>query len=277
MLTIVELSVLDRVLNVDEEKEKCAKKLLKPIHNSGVISNIVAKRWSLTCTASSVSHSDPFMRAALECIAHIPRGVSKFDTDFTKASDAVTKRQAYNMISEHYAMRQDSLFPDRFLDLNLAIMKHVLLDRDDTALQAMQLNMILLPDRQKDELRRLLKFMQAAVEDNELVLNSQNDNESIVLTQFTDCIVKHKELDWSMASILVTFLMHEVEQIFSVPEGFREKVDCRIHENKDGVVNAPEGNLELFICTSHVCSNHCYSTKTILNYLALEEMYIFVE
>ena len=72
------------------------------------------------------------MRAALECIAHIPRGVSEFDIDFTKASDHVTKRQAYIMIIEHYAMRQDSLFPDRFLDLNLAIMKLMLLGREDT-------------------------------------------------------------------------------------------------------------------------------------------------
>ena len=244
MLTIVELSFLDGVLNVDKEQEKCAKKILKPLHNSGLVSSIVAKQWSLTCTASSVSHSDPFMRAALECIANIPRGVSKFDTDFTKASDPSTKLQAYNMICEHYAMRHDSLFPDRFLDLNLAIMKHVLLDREDTALQAMQLNMILLPDRQKDELRRLLKFMLAAVEDNELVLDSQHGNESIVLTHFTDRVVKHKGLDWNMASILVTFLMHQVEQIFTVPEGFREKVNSRIHENKDGVVTAPEGNLK---------------------------------
>lgn len=171
LLTKVDLSFLDGVLT--EEKEKSAKKFIKNSHIGGVVSNIVAKHWSMRCSARSASHSDPFMKAALELIAHIPRGISKFDTDFTKSSDPVTKLQAYNMICEHYTGKLDSLIPERFLDLNVAIMQLIMADREESALDAMQLNMILLPGRQKAELQRLLRFMAAAVHDSELNLDPQ--------------------------------------------------------------------------------------------------------
>lgn len=172
LLTKVDLSFLDGVLT--EEKDKSTKKLLKPsCHSSGVVSNIVAKHWSMRCSARSASHTDPFMKAALEVIAHIPRGISKFDTDFTKSSDPVTKLQAYNMICEHYSGKLDALIPERFLDLNVAIMQLILSERLNAALHAMQLNMVLLPGRQKAELQRLLKFMSAVVLEQDLILDPQ--------------------------------------------------------------------------------------------------------
>ena len=77
------------------------------------------------------------------------------------------------MISEYYAMRADSLFPERFMDLNMSVMNLVLQEKDLSAVQAMQLVMILLPDRLREELKRLIKFMAAAAEDNELQLDKQ--------------------------------------------------------------------------------------------------------
>ena len=167
LLTIIELSFLDGVLT----EEKQSKKLSKPLHGS-VVSNILAKQWNQHCLTNG-PHRDPFMHAALNCIAHIPRGISKFDTDFTKSCDPVTKLQAFNMISEYFAMRADPLFPERFIDLNMSVMNLVLQEKDLSALQAMQLVMMLLPDRQREELKRLLKFMAAAAEDNELQLDAQ--------------------------------------------------------------------------------------------------------
>jgi len=169
LLTIVDLSFLDGVLT--EEKEKCSKKTYKPYGTP--VSNIVAKHWSMRCSAKSASHTDRYMKAALEVIAHLPRGISKFDTDFTKSSDPVTKLQAYNMICEHYSGKLESLFPERFVDLNVAIMQLVLSGREEAALQAMQLNLVLLPPRSKAELQRLLTFMAAAVQDPELQLDPQ--------------------------------------------------------------------------------------------------------
>ena len=167
LLTIIELSFLDGVLT----EEKSSKKPSRPAHGS-VVSNLLAKHWNQQCITNGL-HKDPFMHAALDCIAHIPRGISKFDTDFTKSCDPVTKLQAFNMISEYYSMRADALFPERFVDLNMSVMNLVLQEKDLNAQQAMQLVMILLPDRIREELRRLLKFMAAAAEDNELQLDTQ--------------------------------------------------------------------------------------------------------
>ena len=166
LLTIIELHFLDGVLT--EEKSR---KLSKPVQGS-VVSNMLAKHWNQQCLTNG-PHRDPFMQAALDCIAHIPRGISRFDTDFTKSCDPVTKLQAFNMIAEYYAMRADALFPERFMDLNMSVMNLVLQEKDLNAIQAMQLVMILLPDRIREELKRLLKFMAAAAEDNELQLDRQ--------------------------------------------------------------------------------------------------------
>ena len=77
------------------------------------------------------------------------------------------------MISEYYSMRADPLFPERFVDLNMSVMNLVLQEKDLSALQAMQLVMILVPDRLREELKRLLRFMAAAAEDNEIQLDRQ--------------------------------------------------------------------------------------------------------
>ena len=180
LLTLIDLSFVEGILVDEKEKVKSAKKTPRAFYNSGIVSNIVAKQWSITCATSSASHTDTYMRAALECIAHIPRGLSKFDTDFTKSCDPVTKLQAYNMICEHYSLKMEPLFPEKFVDLNLAIMKHVLSDRNDLALNAMQLNMILLPEKQRDELRRLVKFMAAASRDTDLHLDNQVNINSLL-------------------------------------------------------------------------------------------------
>lgn len=166
LLTIVELHFLDGVLT--EEKSK---KLSKPVQGS-VVTNMLARHWNQHCLTHG-PHKDPFMQAALDCIAHIPRGISRFDTDFTNACDPVTKLQAFNMISEYYSMKADPLFPERLIDLNMSVMNLVLQEKDLNALQAMQLVLILLPNRVRQELKRLLKFMAAAAEDNELQLDGE--------------------------------------------------------------------------------------------------------
>ncbi|KAL4233179.1 DEP domain-containing protein 7 [Mactra antiquata] len=234
LLTLVDISFLDGVLT-EEKQDKQKRKVVKP-HRSGIVSNIVAKQWSMKCSARSASHTDPFMRSALDCIAHIPRGVSKFDTDFSKGNDPVTKLQAYNMICEHYAMRPDSIFPERFLDLNLSIIKLILSERYDSALHAMQLNMILLPGRQREELRRLLEFLSVAVSDTSLNLDPQGDNEQTVLNNFSDCILKHKGLPKDLSIAVVQFLIKYASRVFTLPSGFKERVDSRIEELKEGVV-----------------------------------------
>ncbi|KAH3726397.1 DEP domain-containing protein 7-like [Dreissena polymorpha] len=238
LLTIVDLSFLDGVLTEEKEKDKSGKKAFKPYGTP--VSNIVAKHWSLRCSAKSATHTDPYMKAALEVIAHLPRGISKFDTDFTQSSDPVTKLQAYNMICEHYNGKLDSLFPERFADLNISIMQLVMLGKEEAAVQAMQLNMVLLPSRQKAELQRLLNFMAAAVQDPELKLDLENENESVVLTHLSDSVLKHKGLAWDLSSVLVQFLVKNAGSVFTIPAGFREKVDSRTREMQVGIVPVVE-------------------------------------
>ena len=63
----------------------------------------------------------------------------------------------------------------------------------------------------------------------------------MVLANFTDFVIKHKGLLFNLATSLTEFLVKNVEQIFTVPTTFREKVEMRIKEEKQGVVPIVKG------------------------------------
>ena len=69
----------------------------------------------------------------------------------------------------------------------------------------------------------------------------QEDNETVVLLNFTDCVVKHKGLHKNLASILVTFFVHHVDEMFKTPSGFNEKLNKRVEVEKQGRISPVQG------------------------------------
>lgn len=157
LLTIIDLPILDGLL-AEEKPRKSMKANL-------VISNVVAKHWNMPVTAGS-KMDDPFMRSALNCIECLPQGLSVLEKDFTKESTPSSKIQAFHFMDEHYHTIEEPLLPERFLELHLAVLNLVLQQKDTIAIEALQLDMILLPWNIREELHRLLKFMSAAMEES---------------------------------------------------------------------------------------------------------------
>ena len=71
---------------------------------------------------------------------------------------------------------------------------------------------------------------------NFVFLILQDDNETVVLNTFTNCILRHKVVTPTLASVLVAFLVHHVDQLFTVPQEIKEKVNDRLLELKSDQV-----------------------------------------
>lgn len=70
----------------------------------------------------------------------------------------------------------------------------------------------------------------------------QDDNETLLLNTFTDCIMKHKVVAQKLARILVGFMVHNVEQIFVIPKEIRDRVNARMDDFRSGKVSPVRGN-----------------------------------
>ena len=83
----------------------------------------------------------------------------------------------------------------------------------------------------------------------------QEDNETVVLLNFTDSVVKHKGLHKNLASVLVTFFVHHVDEMFRSPAGFTEKLNKRVVEEKQGRVSPVQGRQQSNTCFHHTDNN----------------------
>ncbi|KAK3593200.1 hypothetical protein CHS0354_002725 [Potamilus streckersoni] len=232
LLTIVDLPFLDSILNEDKQKRHSRQ------FSSNFISNEVAKHCSLPCIGAK-DISDPYMRTAVDCMQNFSRssGLQDEVQDFSRYSDSKSKLEAYSVICEYYSQQSEPLLQERYLDLMIAILNLVIQEKNEAAVKALQLSVVLLSHNTKVELHCLLKYMATAAEDNELQLDTEEDNETVLLLTFTDKILKHKLIAHSLATVLIAFLMHHVDKIFTVPDQLREAVNTTIQQDKEGDIS----------------------------------------
>ncbi|KAK3097684.1 hypothetical protein FSP39_012092 [Pinctada imbricata] len=229
LLTIIDLPFLDGILTADKNEKKHIKQNI-------VISNVVAKHYNMP--ANGINNvTDSVMRSALNCIECLPKGLLVLEREFVKECHPAAKIQAFQVLSEHYSKIEEPLLPERFLDLHLNILNLVLQQKNKLALEALQLDMIILPWNIKEELHRLLKFMSACASLEEFQLDSKVDNENLILDTFTDCIIRHKVVAHKLARVLVLFLMNNLQEIFTIPKIIKDRVASRMDDLKTGEVS----------------------------------------
>ncbi|XP_052088816.1 DEP domain-containing protein 7-like [Mytilus californianus] len=230
LLTIVDLPFLDGLLN----EEKSTK---KQVRQNLIISNVVSKHWNIPLTGVK----DPFMKTALNCIECLPNGISVLEKDFVREATPGSKIQSCYVLSEHYTNVDEPLLPESFIDLHLAILNLVLQQKEQIAIEALRLDMILLPWHTREELHRLLKFMSAASEES-IQIDAKENNETLMLMTFTDAILKHKVVANKLARILILFMVQNVKAIFTVPKEIRDRVNSRIDDLKTGEISPVRDN-----------------------------------
>ncbi|GFS16177.1 DEP domain-containing protein 7 [Elysia marginata] len=251
LLTHVELTFLDGILNEDagDHKSAALARRQQQRHHL-IISNLVARSWHLPLTpGSSVGGmpppADPLLVTAMECIEFFPNGGNILNDPIFKRRGHEAKLWAKDLIVKHFNNLGESLLPQRYLELHMAILNQLLSGALDNALVCLQLYMILLPVSTREELYRLLKFMRSLAVDSTVTLDPQTSNELAVLSLLSDCIFHHKLLAPNVAQKLVQFMMINVDKVFTIPRAVREKVAVRLYHLKTG---KPLVDCELSFC-----------------------------
>jgi hypothetical protein len=163
LLTLIEIPFLEGLLS----DEKSGKKGFK---HGAMISSSVSKHYN----SVSINHiTDPFMRTAVGCIECLPNGLQVLEKDFVRGQNPAAKIQAFHVINGHYRSQTHSLLPENFIEVHLAIMNFIIQHKPDTAVVALQLDMVILPWQVREELRRLLKFMVACAEMTDFSVDSK--------------------------------------------------------------------------------------------------------
>lgn len=163
LLTIVEIPFLEGLLTEQKSGKKSTKQSL-------MLTNSVSKHYNSVCMNSI---SDPFMRTALNCIECLPKGLLVLEKDFVREHNPAAKIQAFHVLSGHYKSRSDSLLPENFIEVHLAILNFIIQQKHEVAIASLQLDMIILPWHIREELRRLLKFMVACAEMTDFSVDSK--------------------------------------------------------------------------------------------------------
>lgn len=163
LLTIVEIPFLEGLLTEQKSGKKSTKQSL-------MLTNSVSKHYNSVCMNSV---SDPFMRTALNCIECLPKGLLVLEKDFVREQNPAAKIQAFHVLSGHYKSRSDSLLPENFIEVHLAILNFIIQQKHEVAIASLQLDMIILPWHIREELRRLLKFMVACSEMTDFSVDSK--------------------------------------------------------------------------------------------------------
>ncbi|GFO42738.1 dep domain-containing protein 7 [Plakobranchus ocellatus] len=250
LLTHVELNFLDGILGEDsgDHKSMASARRQQQRHHL-IISNLVARSWHLPLTPGSSlgnTTSDPLLVTAMDCIEFLPNGGNILNDPIFKRRGHEAKVWAKDIIVKHFKSLGESLLPQRYLELHMAILNQLLSGALENALACLQLYMILLPISSREELYRLLKFMRSLSADTTVVIDPQMSNEMAALSLLSDCIFHHKLLATNVAQKLVQFMMNNVDQVFTVPRRVREKVAIKLYQLKTGKT--------LLACESSFCS-----------------------
>lgn len=164
LLTIVDVPILDGLLSEDKAHRKSNR-------FNVVITNVINNR--MRPATSAGGNEDPWVKSALEVLEGLPLGLSVLDKELQGPVTRSTKRQLFRAICKHYSQGSEPLLPERFIDLYLAILNLILQEKDDLAVQALQLLMILLPWQTIEEVDRLFRFMVVVANDSSCFLEEQ--------------------------------------------------------------------------------------------------------
>ena len=183
LLTLVEVPFLDGVLCEEKENKKQLRRNL-------IISNVVAKHTNMPFLGI-VDFEDSVMHTAYDCLECMPKGTSMLSDEYVKQADAQTKTKLFWKIAKYYNELPEPLLPERFIDLHLAILNLIMTRRDKTALESLQLDVILLPWSVREELQRVLRFLSAVTSDKSFCLDIQVSLTKSVYSQSFNLVFKN--------------------------------------------------------------------------------------
>ncbi|XP_072309880.1 DEP domain-containing protein 4 isoform X2 [Eucyclogobius newberryi] len=244
LLQIVEVPLLDSILTSPSRVQRQTSSA--PLSKQDlVIPNTCLER-ELTETLH-LPHLDEWLSAATDLLELFPdqlivvagEQLSQHHGDASaeyKEQLINQKRLLFDIISKYYSgQEKPPLISGRYLDIYIAILELMDVEKLEDAIKATQLCLRLLDANARDELERLLTFMATAAPLEACRLQKQTDNRTLVCRTFQRAIVQNHKLGQSQTEALVLFLMSNHTELFKTPESLIDGVRGTLRKMQQGV------------------------------------------
>lgn len=111
------------------------------------------------------------MDAAVECLEFLPKGVDILDLSLSEDTETTRKLRMYQAIADHYLACTTPMWSDHFMDLHLSLFNLLMQGKTDIVRRALCLSLLLLPAHIKEQLKRLLRFIEVACDESDVQLS----------------------------------------------------------------------------------------------------------
>lgn len=248
LLQLIDLPILDSILESPVKAEQRKNNHFNR-KDDIVISNTFLDREVLLCL--NLPQLDTWLSVAVECLEYFPDqlivGINEQFSQLGKEGGVdAYKRLLFDTVAKYYSQDKDPLLSSRYFDIHSGICHLLESGKTSQALEAAQLCVRLLQPNQREELRRLLSFMEVVAQPEGYRLQKQSDNRSVVCRAFLKAVVQNKSLSKPQTECLVMFLMDQHTELFKTPSSLLEQVRrklCSLQEGKD-----PDANAGLTFC-----------------------------
>ncbi|XP_030296668.1 DEP domain-containing protein 4 [Sparus aurata] len=191
---------------------------------------------------------DGWLSAAADCLELFPdqlivvageqlsqQGGGAFLDDGKAEQMESQKRLLFDTIAKYYSGQEKApLLSGRHLDIHAAILDLLDEGKLQEAVKASQLCLRLLETSVRDELRRLLAFMDTAAHPDAYRLQKQINNRALVCRTFQRAIVQNNELTRTQSENMVLFLMDNSTELFKTPTSLIEAVRRTLRTMQQG-------------------------------------------
>lgn len=244
LLNLVELPVLEGILHCSPSPRSSQRTHQWPTNNLDLthLDRGVLK-------AFRDSQEDEWLCAALDCLDFLPEqsvaDISRklphcfsewemqkptYEQPLLCSSDLDNyKLLIYGALSKNYSLTDRvPLLPEHLSEIYKAISELLLTAKFDTALEALQLCLKLLPPSDREELRRLLTFMALAAEPQAIKLETEVENRVAIKRSFSRAILHSKCLTKEKADLMLVFMLSNIQDIFKIPGALHKEVSDKL-------------------------------------------------
>ncbi|XP_014662640.1 PREDICTED: DEP domain-containing protein 7-like isoform X2 [Priapulus caudatus] len=232
LLLVVEIPIIEGIIH-DEDKPA----LPPGGHHFVAPTNVMRKHNS--CSAVTDSYLDVWTESAFSCLnlesESYKKTLEKPETN-TIVNHTDFKIRLFKAVASCYTKLQDPLIAGRMFDVFLVIFT-TLIEQQKTAsaIEALQLAVLLLPSHRREQLKHLFEFMKTVSQDTFIRLSKQMSNKEVMLHTFTSAIIRSPLLSSHRAATYLGFILEHNDGVFTVPCDIEMQVDRQLRTLSSGL------------------------------------------
>ncbi|XP_028672536.2 DEP domain-containing protein 4 [Erpetoichthys calabaricus] len=238
LLQLIELPILDGILASSVTLEQRNTTFCN--QDGLIISNTFVDR--VVSQSLQLSETDMWLSAAIDCLDLFPDQMLVTIEHLLYKQHAnenenveAKKRLLFDTIAKYYNRDCDPLMTSRYFNIHSGIVDLLEKGKIQQALEASQLCFRLLEPNVRDELRRLLAFMNFAADPDAYKLHKQHENSTVVCRTFARAVNRNASLSKTQTDLLLKFLMNNQLDLFKTPVSLIDTVRKKLHSLHHGM------------------------------------------